>query len=123
MPGVPEGLPGEMVLIILGIVCNTQGEEGFLARTVDAARIFGTLVVLQLVIRGARHLLEGVGQEALLRRGERVWRLYLLADVPTAVLGLIPVPEGLGTVGVVVLNLALVFAVLGIGVTADTEPA
>lgn len=62
----------EIVLIILGIVYNMLGKEGVLAETVDAIRNLGVLMVLWLVLQGTRRLLEGLGQEAVLRRGQRV---------------------------------------------------
>lgn len=104
----------EIVLLILGVVYNMLGKEGLLAEAVDAIRTLGVLVVLWLVLQGTRFLLEGMGQEAVLRRGQRVWKLYVLAELASVILIFIPVPAELGTTTIAILVFAVAIAILGV---------
>ena len=109
----------ELVLIILGIVYNMLGKEGVLAETVDAIRNLGVLMVLWLVLQGTRRLLEGLGQEAVLRRGQRVWKLYVLSELISVILIFIPVPVELSPAIIAVLVFAVVIAILGVVAAID----
>ena len=71
------------------------------------------------MFQGTRSLLEGLGQEAVLRRGRRVWKLYILAELVGVILLFIPVPAELGTLTIVVLTVAVVIAILGIVAAVD----
>ena len=109
----------EIVLIILGIVYNMLGKEGVLAETVDAIRNLGVLMVLWLVLQGTRRLLEGLGQEAVLRRGQRVWKLYVLSELISVILIFIPVPVEPSPAIIAVLVFAVVIAILGVVAAID----
>lgn len=109
----------EIVLIILGIVYNMLGKEGVLAETVDAIRNLGVLMVLWLVLQGTRRLLEGLGQEAVLRRGQRVWKLYVLSELISVILIFIPVPVATSPAIIAVLVFAVVIAILGVVAAID----
>lgn len=118
-PEYHKAFLAEIVLIILGIIYNALGQEGFLAETVDAIRNLGVLLVLWLVLQGTRGLLEGLGQEAVLRRGQRVWKLYLLSELISVILIFIPLSAGLGTLTIAVLTFAVAIAILGIVAAVD----
>lgn len=109
----------EIVLLILGIVYNMLGKERVLAETVDVIRNLGVLVVLWLVLQGTRCLLDGMEQEAVLRRGQRVWKLYVLSELISVILIFIPVPVGFGTATIVLLAFAVVIGILGIVAAID----
>ena len=109
----------EIVLLILGIVYNMLGKEGFLAETVDVIRNLGVLVVLWLVLQGTRCLLDGMEQEAVLRRGQRVWKLYVLSELISVILIFIPVPVGFVTATIALLAFAVVIGILGIVAAID----
>lgn len=109
----------EIVLLILGIVYNMLGKEGFLAETVDVIRNLGVLVVLWLVLQGTRCLLDGMEQEAVLQRGQRVWKLYVLSELISVILIFIPVPVGFGTATIALLAFAVVIGILGIVAAID----
>ena len=109
----------EIVLLILGIVYNMLGQEGVLAETVDAIRNLGVLVVLWLVLQGTRCLLDGLEQEAVLRRGQRVWKLYVLSELISVILIFIPVPMEFSNVTITFLVFAVVIAILGIVAAID----
>ena len=113
-PEYHKAFLAEIVLIILGIVYNALGQEGFLAETVDAIRNLGVLLVLWLVLQGTRGLLEGLGRETILRRGQRVWKLYLLSELISVILIFIPLPAELSTVTIAVLSLVVAIGMLGI---------
>ena len=118
-PEYHKAFLAEIVLIILGIVYNALGQEGFLAETVDVIRNLGVLVVLWLVLQGTRSLLEGLGQGAVLRRGQRVWKLYLLSELPSVILIFVPVPAEFGTATTAFLAFAVAIAVLGMVAAID----
>ena len=109
----------EIVLLILGIVYNMLGKEGFLAETVDVIRNLGVLVVLWLVLQGTRCLLDGMEQEAVLQRSQRVWKLYVLSELISVILIFIPVPVGFGTATIALLAFAVVIDILGIVAAID----
>lgn len=118
-PEYHKAFLAEIVLIILGIIYNALGQEGFLAETVDVIRNLGMLLVLWLVLRGTRSLLEGLGQEAVLRRGQRVWKLYLLSELISVILIFIPLPAELSTVTIAVLSFVVAIGILGIVAAVD----
>ena len=109
----------ELVLIILGLVYNALGQEGVLAETVDAIQNLGVLLVLWLVLQGTRCLLESLGQEAVLRRGQRVWKLYVLAELIDVLLIVIHVPVTLSTEIISLLVFAVAMVILGIVAAVD----
>lgn len=118
-PEYHKAFLAEIVLIILGIVYNALDQEGFLAETVDAIRNLGVLLVLWLVLQGTRGLLEGLGRETILRRGQRVWKLYLLSELISVILIFIPLPAELGMVTISVLIFVVAIAILGIVAAVD----
>lgn len=108
----------EIGLLIFGIAINVVGRKTILGQVLDAVRTILSVAVVWLVIKGTKYLMENLDGEAILRRGEVVWRLTLVSAVPGAVYLLIPVGNEMGpgliamlVVGVILSVFAFVAAI------------
>lgn len=108
----------EIGLFIFAIVINVVGRKTILGQVLDAVRTILSVAVVWLVIKGTEYLMENLDGEAILRRGEVVWRLTVVSTVLGAVYLLIPVGNEMGpgliamlVVGVILSVFAFVAAI------------
>lgn len=104
----------EIVLFIVGLLIKWIGTKVSFAQVLETARQIAMLAVLWLVLQGTKYLLESLDQEEILQSGKFLWRLNIAATVLAGVYGLIPIPEEMAAVTIILLVIGVVLSILSL---------
>lgn len=104
----------EIVLFVVGLLIKWIGTKVSFGQVLETARQIAMLAVLWLVLQGTQYLLESLDQEDIRRTGVFLWRLNIAATVLAGVYGLIPIPEEMGAVTIILLVIGIVLSILSL---------